>query len=114
MAAHRLHASQLVSRPIDEVFAFFSRPENLGRITPPAMGFEQLSTDLDMRAGLEIDHRIRPLPLIPMRWRSRIETYDPPRGFTDIQVRGPYRSWVHRHRFSAVDGGTRIDDDVEY
>jgi NADH dehydrogenase len=114
MAAHRLHASQLVSRPIDEVFAFFSRPENLGRITPPAMGFEQLSTDLDMRAGLEIDHRIRPLPLIPMRWRSRIETYDPPSGFTDIQVRGPYSSWVHRHRFSAVDGGTRIDDDVEY
>jgi NADH dehydrogenase len=114
MAAHRLHASQLVSRPIDEVFAFFSRPENLGRITPPAMGFEQLSTDLDMRAGLEIDHRIRPLPLIPMRWRSRIETYDPPSGFTDIQVRGPDSSWVHRHRFSAVDGGTRSDGDVEY
>ena len=114
MATHRLRASQHINRPLDEVFAFFARPENLGRITPPAMSFEQLSTDLEMRAGLEIDHRIRPLPGIPMRWRSRIETYDPPRGFTDIQVRGPYRSWVHRHRFTAVDGGTRIDDEVEY
>lgn len=114
MATHRLHASQVIDRPIDEVFAFFARPENLGRITPPAMGFRQLSTDLEMRAGLEIDHRIRPVPGIPMRWRSRIETYDPPNGFTDVQVRGPYRSWVHRHRFTAVDGGTRIDDDVEY
>ncbi|HXG26193.1 MAG TPA: NAD(P)H-binding protein [Candidatus Binatia bacterium] len=114
MTTHRLRASQTIDRPIEEVFAFFSRPENLGRITPPAMGFEQLSSDFDMRPGLEIDHRIRPVLGIPMRWRSRIETYDPPHAFTDVQVRGPYRSWVHTHRFTAVDGGTRIDDEVAY
>jgi len=114
MSTHRLQATQVINRPIEEVFAFFSRPENLGRITPPAMGFEQLSTDFDMRPGLEIDHRIRPLPGIPMRWRSRIESYDPPRSFTDVQVHGPYRSWVHTHRFTAVEGGTRIDDEVVY
>jgi uncharacterized protein YbjT (DUF2867 family)/ligand-binding SRPBCC domain-containing protein len=114
MATHHLHASQHINRPIEDVFAFFARPENLGRITPPAMGFAQLSTDVDMRPGLEIEHRIRPLPLIPMRWRSRIESYDPPNGFTDSQLRGPYRTWVHRHTFTAVDDGTRIDDDVEY
>jgi NADH dehydrogenase len=114
MTTHHLHASQVINRPVDEVFAFFARPENLGRITPPAMGFEQLSTDLAMRAGLEIDHRIRPLPGIPMRWRSRIETYDPPRSFSDVQVRGPYRSWVHQHRFTPVDGGTLIEDHVAY
>ena len=114
MATHHLHASQLINRPIGEVFAFFARPANLGRITPPAMGFEQLSTDVAMRPGLEIDHRIRPLPGIPMRWRSRIETYDPPRGFSDVQVRGPYRRWEHQHRFTAVDGGTLIEDDVVY
>ena len=34
MTTHRLRAELLVDRPIDEVFAFFSRPENLGRITP--------------------------------------------------------------------------------
>ena len=44
MSTHRLRATLLVARPIDEVFAFFSRPENLGRITPPAMGFELRST----------------------------------------------------------------------
>ena len=114
MATHHLHASQLIARPIDEVFAFFARPENLGRITPPAMGFQQLSTDFAMRPGLEIDHRIRPLPGVPMRWRSRIETYDPPHAFSDVQVRGPYRSWEHQHRFTSVDGGTLIEDDVAY
>ncbi|HET9682353.1 MAG TPA: NAD-dependent epimerase/dehydratase family protein [Candidatus Limnocylindrales bacterium] len=114
MSSHRIQASQVVNRPLQDVFAFFSRPENLARITPPAMAFEQVSTDLAMRPGLEIDHRIRPLLGIPVQWRSRIEDYDPPHGFTDRQVRGPYRRWVHRHRFTAVDGGTRIDDEVLY
>ena len=61
MTTHRLRATLEVDRPIDEVFAFFSRPENLGRITPPAMGFELLSTDLRDAHGLEIEYRIRPL-----------------------------------------------------
>ena len=114
MTTHRLIASQTIDRPIDEVFAFFSRPENLGRITPPSMGFEQRSTDLDMRAGLEIEHRIRPLLGIPMTWRSSIESFDPPRSFVDVQASGPYRRWRHAHTFTAVADGTRIDDEVAY
>ncbi|MEO5705396.1 MAG: NAD(P)H-binding protein [Candidatus Limnocylindrales bacterium] len=114
MSAHRLHASQVVERPIDEVFAFFSRPENLARITPPGMGFDRLSDDTDMRAGLEIDYRIRPFLGIPMRWRSRIETFEPSSGFSDIQLRGPYRRWEHRHTFRSVEGGTLIEDEVTY
>src|SRR5215208_6344287 len=114
MTTYQLTASQTICRPIDDVFAFFSRPDNLGRITPAAMGFEQRSADLDMRAGLEIDHRFRPLGCVPMLWRSRIESYDPPRSFVDRQVKGPYRRWEHRRSFTAVEGGTRIDDEVTY
>jgi len=114
MTTHRLTASQTIDRPIDQVFAFFARPENLGRITPPSMGFEQVSTDLDMRAGLEIDHRIRLLPGLSTVWRSRIVEYDPPRGFVDVQLRGPYRRWEHHHTFHADGGRTRIEDAVEY
>jgi NADH dehydrogenase len=115
MTTHELRASQVINRPIDEVFAFFSRPENLGRITPPAMGFEQVSTDLDMRAGLEIDHRIRPVAGVPMTWRSRIAAYAPPHSFVDVQVRGPYRRWEHHHTFTAIGPeATSIDDAVSY
>jgi NADH dehydrogenase len=99
---------------LEEVFAFFAKPENLGRITPSSMRFEQRSADLDMRAGLEIEHRIRPLLGLPMTWRSRIERFDPPHSFVDVQASGPYRHWRHRHTFTAVAGGTRIDDEVDY
>lgn len=109
-----MHASQFVARPIDEVFAFFSRPENLARITPPSMGFDRLSNDTEMRTGLEIDYRIRPLLGIPMRWRTRIDAYEPPFSFSDVQLRGPYRRWEHRHTFTSVPGGTLIEDEVTY
>ena len=114
MSQHTLHATQFIARPIDEVFDFFARPENLGRITPSGMGFELLTTETAMRAGLTIDYRIRPLLGIPTRWRTEISRYDPPTHFADIQARGPYRRWEHTHTFGAVDGGTLIEDDVVY
>jgi len=39
MTLHRLSATQVVPRPIDEVFAFFADPSNLARLTPPDMRF---------------------------------------------------------------------------
>jgi NADH dehydrogenase len=114
MTAHTLRSKLLVPRSVEETFEFFARPENLGRITPDSMGFDLRSGDRDMRSGLEIEYRIKPVLGIPMTWRSRIENYDPPRSFEDIQTAGPYRSWRHRHSFSAVDGGTLVEDEVTY
>jgi uncharacterized protein YbjT (DUF2867 family)/ligand-binding SRPBCC domain-containing protein len=114
MAIHRLAATQFVARPIDEVFAFFSTPENLGRMTPPSMRFEFLSDEREMREGLEIRYRIRPLLGIPMTWTGRIAEFRAPSRFVDVQVGGPYRHWEHTHTFEAVPGGTIIRDDVRY
>lgn len=114
MTIHRLHAEMLVDRPVDEVFAFFAKAENLGRITPRSLGFELRSTDTEMRQGLEIDYRVRPLLGVPLSWRSRITEYDPPHAFSDVQLKGPYRTWEHRHAFTAEGVRTRVTDDVAY
>jgi NADH dehydrogenase len=114
MTTHTIQAETSVARPLDEVFAFFSRPENLGRITPPELAFELTSSDTRMRAGLRIDHRIRPILGVPARWRTLISEYDPPHRFQDIQLRGPYRRWEHTHSFAATAGGTEIHDRVTY
>jgi ligand-binding SRPBCC domain-containing protein len=47
-------------------------------------------------------------------WQSEITAWEPPRRFVDEQRRGPYRLWVHEHRFDAGDGGTLARDKVEY
>ena len=114
MTTHRLIASQFVPRPLDEVARFFGDPRNLARLTPRSMGFESLTDDAEIRPGLEIRYRIRPLLGIPATWVTRIAEADLPRGFVDVQARGPYRLWEHHHRFEAVDGWTLVHDEVRY
>lgn len=118
MTVHRLVAEQFVPRSREEVFEFFSRPENLARITPPGMAFELTSRDRAMRAGLRLVYRLRPLFSIPTTWVSEITHYDPPHAFVDVQVSGPYALWAHTHTFETARVGdvvgTRVTDSVMY
>lgn len=113
-SVHSLHRRQWVPTPLDATFQFFERPQNLPLITPPWLGLELLTAEpLVMARGLTIDYRVRVLGW-PTRWRSLIDEWDPPHRFRDIQVRGPYRRWDHRHWFRAQAGGTLVEDVVVY
>jgi ligand-binding SRPBCC domain-containing protein len=107
--------SQLwLPQPSEKVFAFFSSAQNLDLITPPWLHFRTLTSGpMEMRLGTVIDHRLR-VHGFPLRWRSEITDWDPPSRFVDEQVRGPYRLWIHEHRFAERDGGTLVQDDVRY
>jgi ligand-binding SRPBCC domain-containing protein len=109
-----LERTQLIARPRAEVFAFFSDAKNLERITPPFVGFRFLTPPpATIGPGTLIDYQLK-LHGFPLRWRTRIETFEPSVAFTDIQLHGPYRSWHHRHAFSDAPGGTRMDDTIDY
>jgi ligand-binding SRPBCC domain-containing protein len=111
---YTLHTTQWVPRDLHDVFAFFERPGNLPRITPPWLGFRILTAEpIVMAAGLTIDYRVRVMG-VPTRWRSLISEYDPPHAFRDVQLAGPYRRWDHHHRFRTESGGTTIEDLVVY
>lgn len=113
-AAHLLCSETTIDAPLEQVFAFFSRAENLGAMTPPSMAFEiRTPLPVAMRAGALIDYRIRLGPL-PLDWRTRIEDWTPNQRFVDVQLAGPYASWYHEHRFEALGARTRMSDRVWY
>jgi ligand-binding SRPBCC domain-containing protein len=114
MKLFKLNRRQVVGASLTEVFAFFSNPENLGRLTPPSLKFSILTPrPIVMQKGAQIDYKIR-LFGVPMRWRTLISDYNPPHSFIDIQERGPYAVWEHTHKFKSVKGGTLIKDHVRY
>lgn len=103
-----------LARPIDEVFAFFADAHNLEAITPAFLRFHVLTpAPIRMAAGTLIDYRLS-LRGVPIRWRTRIDHWEPPHRFVDLQLKGPYRLWHHEHTFSSVSGGTLCADHVRY
>jgi ligand-binding SRPBCC domain-containing protein len=112
---HLLERRQRVELPIDEAFAFYGDARNLELITPPWLGFEVTTpTPIEMGVGTLIEYRLR-LRRVPVRWRTRIEAWEPPRRFVDAQIRGPYSLWEHTHTFEEDEpGATIIEDRVRY
>jgi len=114
MRVHTLEREQRVPRPIGEVFAYFARPENLERITPPWMRMQFLTPPpAPMHIGSAIDYVVR-VHGLPLRWTTLITEYDPPHRFVDVQLRGPYAFWHHTHTFETAGADTIIRDAVRY
>jgi ligand-binding SRPBCC domain-containing protein len=129
-----LEFEQWVPFPLDHVFAFFSNPENLPRIMPTASQTKLIALNrmpppapptglpADKSAGIgsTIATSFRVFPLLPIRaqWIARITEFEWNHHFADIQDKGPFKSWHHRHEFAAHerDGvrGTVVRDVINY
>jgi ligand-binding SRPBCC domain-containing protein len=113
MADHVLDSRVWLARPRPEVFAFFADPRNLLKLTPPGLRLRLLTPSTALAAGAVLDFRVVWLGL-PLSWRTYIREYDPPYRFVDVQVRGPWARWEHRHLFLEEGGGTWVEDRVTY
>ncbi len=112
-ARYELRSRTVLDAPTGEAFGFFSKAENLGLITPAAMKFTIRGAAPKLAAGTAIDYKLRIGP-VPVRWRTRITTWEPGRVFVDRQEIGPYKLWWHEHLFSGDGDRTIMEDRVYY
>jgi ligand-binding SRPBCC domain-containing protein len=114
MKTHIFKSELWLPCPIDKVFGFFANAHNLQAITPAWLEFQILTPEpITMRVGALIDYKLR-VHGLPLRWQTEITAWQPPHRFVDEQKRGPYRLWIHEHRFEPKDGGTLCADQVRY
>lgn len=131
--------TQWVPYPVELVFAFFANPHNLPHLMPPELDARiedvrfqptpprPVAADPARRfksvaagEGTEILVSFYPLRWFPQRlsWTARIVEFAWNSHFVDEQVRGPFKSFRHRHGIVAEsrDGreGTRVTDSVDY
>jgi ligand-binding SRPBCC domain-containing protein len=110
----RFQARSLIRTTPEKLFAFHELPDALTRLMPPWEKSRVIERSPDLRVGSRTIVEARIAPGIFMRWESRHTAYDPPRLFEDQQVRGPFRSWRHRHIVEPHAEGALLVDDIEY
>ena len=112
---YRLERSQFLPVSREQCWEFFSKPQNLPRITPPWLGFDlgDLAEEV-VRPGHIFQYRVRPICGFPIPWVTEITHLVEPELFVDEQRFGSYRFWHHQHLFYALLGGTEIVDIVNY
>ncbi len=116
MQIKRKEWQQFIPQPVEAIWDFFSRPENLKKLTPAKVGITMLS-DLSgqkMYPGMLIPYYISPLLGIRMKWTTEITHIDPMHYFIDVQQEGPYAFWHHQHHFTPQNGGTLMHDILHY
>ncbi|QYX31072.1 SRPBCC family protein [Sphaerospermopsis torques-reginae] len=105
--------SSIINAPVEVVWKFHERQDILQLLTPPWQPVQVLRREggLDEGAITEFKLFLGPLPLT---WLARHTDFEQYRLFTDVQISGPFESWVHRHEFTEEDGKTRLTDNISY
>jgi ligand-binding SRPBCC domain-containing protein len=131
-----LQFADWVPFPVAHVFAFFANPENLPRLMPPASetkveasqlvppppnpGSDPISLQYLAGVGSIIETSFRPFRFLNWRrkWTAAITDFEWNHHFADVQQKGPFKCWHHRHEFSpdARNGfhGTLVRDVIDY
>jgi ligand-binding SRPBCC domain-containing protein len=125
---HQLQFEDWFPFPLPRVFAFFASPENLPRLMPAATATRIDRLDLvppspDSKAagvGSTIVTSFRLFHFLPLRtqWIARITEFEWNHHFADVQQKGPFKQWHHRHEFQSETrnglNGTVVQDVIEY
>jgi ligand-binding SRPBCC domain-containing protein len=123
---HHLEFEQWIPFPLERVFAFFSNHENLPRIMPAASATKLVALNLlgaggkAAGVGSTIVTSFRVFPFLPIRahWTARITEFEKNHYFADVQDKGPFKTWHHRHelREETMVGvaGTLVRDVIDY
>ncbi|GIU75418.1 MAG: hypothetical protein KatS3mg004_2505 [Bryobacteraceae bacterium] len=104
----------VIDAPVERVFAFHQQPDALERLLPawPPVRVVRRTGGLEPGSLVELELRFGPMRL---RWLARHTEYRENEFFSDEQVRGPFRTWRHRHGFGRmVDGRCVLVDEVEF
>jgi len=96
------------------VFEFHEQPDVLSLLTPRSENARVIQSAKISEVGTQAIIEARILGPIKTRWIAEHTIYDPPRLFEDIQVKGPFRCWRHRHIVEPYFDGAILRDEIDY
>jgi ligand-binding SRPBCC domain-containing protein len=98
----------------ERVFGFHEQPDVLTMLLPPWESARVIQAAKISEVGSQAIVETRVFGPIKMRWIAEHTVYYPPHMFEDIQVKGPFRSWRHRHTIESNVNGALLRDQIDY
>lgn len=100
--------------PLAALSAWHFRPRAIDRMVPPWEHVQILERGSPAQPGSLVKMKIRVLGM-HVDLEARHEDAQPDQGFTDVQVKGPFASWTHRHSFMAHSATQSVlEDRINY
>lgn len=96
------------------VFEFHEQPDALTLLLPPWERARVIQPANISDVGSQAIVETNVLGPITARWVAQHTFYDPPHVFEDMQVKGPFKSWRHRHVVEPHPDGALLRDEIDY
>jgi ligand-binding SRPBCC domain-containing protein len=104
----------LICATPERVFAFHERTDALQLLTPPWEHAIVIQLARVSEVGSRAIVEATVFGSWKMRWVAEHTAYDPPRMFEDVQVKGPFHTWRHRHIVTSHADGAILRDEIDY
>ena len=98
----------------ERVFGFHEQPDVLSLLIPPWESARVIQPAKISEVGAEAIVETKVFGPITARWVAQHTVYDPPHMFEDVQLKGPFRSWRHRHVVEPHADGAILRDEIDY
>ena len=110
----RFTKASLIRSSPERIFAFHELPDVLNLLLPPWEQARVVQPAKISAVGSQAIIETRVFGPIKTRWVAQHTVYDPPHMFEDVQFKGPFRSWCHRHIIEAHEDGSILRDEIDY
>ncbi len=93
-----------------DLYQYHANPGALNRLIPPweKITIERRSDSLEVGSEVVIRNSLFG---VPVRWHARHTGLHAPESFQDIQLSGPFETWIHDHVFESREKGRSILND---
>lgn len=95
---------------VEDLWAWHTRPGALERLMPPWDGVRVVARSGGIANGTTVTLSV-PFGPVRLRWVSEHRDVDPPHGFADRQISGPFSHWRHVHAMQADGASASILED---
>ena len=107
-------ATSRIPASAEAVFEWHEAPGTFEQLTPPWARVRVVSHEGGIRDGARVSLLVGPAPF-SLRWDLEHRDYQHGRSFTDVQRRGPFRYWNHRHLITPQGPDACVlEDTIEY